>query len=301
MEQAMTETIGNPLSWSVDAARATGHYIDAVAHQLGSGDTGEVVLPQVRRLAMSDLREALRKGVEDFAACRSDVIFLCLFFPVIGLTLAYMGLRGNLLPLVFPLVAGFTLVGPLAGTGLYEMSRRRELGLETNWATAFAVVKSPSFAAIFVLGCVLFAIFVVWLIAAKGIWAITLGPELPTSIGSFVTEIFTTRAGWVMIIAGCGVGFLFAAAVLVISVVSFPLMLDRPVGLPVAVVTSMRVAAVNPGVIAAWGVLVAVALAIGSLPVFLGLVVVLPVLGHATWHLYRRAVVPPPAPQMPVT
>jgi uncharacterized membrane protein len=96
--------------------------------------------------------------------------------------------------------------------------------------------------------------------------------------------------GWAMIVLGCGVGFLFAAAVLVTSVVSFPLLLDRPVGLPVAVATSIRVAAASPGPIAAWGLIVAAGLALGSLPLFLGLVFVLPVLGHATWHLYRRAV-----------
>lgn len=294
----MTETIGNPLSWSVDVARATGKYVDAVAHQLGSGDTGEIELPRVRRLDYGDLREALRKGVADFAACRSDVIFLCLFYPIIGITLAYMGLRGNLLPLVFPFVAGFALVGPVAATGLYEMSRRRERGEATDWATAFAVLRSPSFAAIFVLGCVLFAIFVVWLIAAKGIWAMTLGPALPSSIGAFMSAVLTTPAGWAMIAIGFGVGFLFAVTVLTISVVSFPLLLDRPVGLPVAVLTSMRVSAANPGVIAAWGMIVAIGLALGSIPVLLGLVVVLPVLGHATWHLYRRAVEPPLAPEM---
>jgi len=105
--------------------------------------------------------------------------------------------------------------------------------------------------------------------------------------------VFGTAAGWAMIVIGFGVGFLFAATVLAISVVSFPLLLDRAVGLPAAVVTSFHVVTANPGPIAVWGLIVAVSLALGSLPIFLGLVVVLPVLGHATWHLYRLAVEPP--------
>jgi uncharacterized membrane protein len=289
----MTETIGNPLSWGVDAAKATGQYVGAVSSRLGSGDAGAEALPRVRKIDMNDLREALRKGIDDFAACRSDVVFLCLLYPAIGGVLAFLAMRGNMLPLVFPFVAGFALMGPVVGTGLYEMSRRRELGLPTDWATAFSVVKSPSFAAIFVLGLVLLAIFIVWLIAAHGIWAATLGPEPPASVGAFLREVLTTPAGWAMVLIGFGVGFLFAAAVLAISVVSFPLLLDRPVGMPAAVVTSFHVAVANPGPIAAWGLIVATALALGSIPVFLGLVVVLPVLGHATWHLYRRAVEPP--------
>jgi uncharacterized membrane protein len=295
----MTQTIGNPLSWSVDAARAAGQYVTAVTGELGSGEAGAPSLPQVRRIDYQDLREVLRKGIDDFAACRSDVVFLCLLYPAIGAVLAFLAMRGNMLPLVFPFVAGFALMGPVVGTGLYEMSRRREQGLPTDWATAFGVIKSPSFVAIFVLGLVLLAIFIVWLIAAHGIWAATLGPEPPTSVGAFLREVLTTPAGWAMVMIGFGVGFLFAVAVLAISVISFPLLLDRHVGVPAAIVTSFHVLAANPGPIAAWGLIVAVALALGSIPVFLGLVVVLPVLGHATWHLYRLTVEPAPPPVEP--
>ena len=111
----------------------------------------------------------------------------------------------------------------------------------------------------------------------------------------FLREVLTTGAGWTMILVGCGVGFLFAALVLATSVVSFPLLLDRDVGLPVAVITSMRVAAANPLPIAVWGLIVAGGLLLGSIPFFLGLIVVMPILGHATWHLYRRTVVAEPS------
>ena len=242
---------------------------------------------------MADLREALRKGAADFAACRTDVMFLCLLYPMIGIALTWLALDRNLVPLLFPAMSGFALLGPVVGVGLYEMSRRRELGLDTNWATAFAVTASPSFGAILVLGLLLAGIFAAWLFTAAGLYSVIMGPEPPASVWSFLGEVLTTGAGWMLIVVGVAVGFLFAVFVLMISVVSFPLLLDRDVGIPVAVATSMRVAARNPGTIAAWGLIVAVSLAIGSLPLFLGLIVVLPILGHATWHLYRAAVTPP--------
>ena len=290
----MPSTIGNPLSWSVNTARSTSQHLGAVAHKVGDPAAGQ--LPDVRIISTDDLQEALRRGVDDFMACRSDAIFLCLLYPLIGLALVWLAFDAALLPLVFPVISGFALLGPVVGVGLYEMSRRRELGEETDWTTAFAVTRAPSFGAIFVLGLILGAIFFVWLLAASGIYAATLGPEPPASLGAFLADVLLTPAGWAMILVGFAVGFLFAALVLAISVVSFPLLLDRDVPLRTAVITSVRVAAANPRTIAIWGAIIAAALAIGSIPVFLGLVVVLPVLGHATWHLYRRSVVAPAAP-----
>ena len=141
------------------------------------------------------------------------------------------------------------------------------------------------------LGLALLAIFLLWLFTADLIYQATLGPKPPVSITAFIRDVLTTRAGLVMIVAGVGVGFLFALLVLTISVVSFPLLLDRDVGLATAVWTSIRAVAQNPGPMAVWGLIVAGSLVIGSVPAFLGLIVVMPVLGHATWHLYRRVVV----------
>jgi uncharacterized membrane protein len=286
----MTGTIGNPLSWSAKEAAAVGRQLGSIATHVGH-DTASLEMPGVRHITVHDLREVLRKGVEDFGACRTDVAALCVFYPVIGILLAWIAFDRNLMPLLFPVISGFALLGPVAGVGLYEMSRRREIGEEPGWADAFAVVKSPSFAAIAALGLMLGGVFVVWVLTANGIYYATLGPESPASFGAFVRETFTTPAGWVMIIVGCSVGFLFAALVLASSVVSFPLLLDRDVGVPVAVITSLRVAAANPVPIAAWGLIVTASLVIGTIPLFLGLIVVLPILGHATWHLYRRTVV----------
>ena len=292
----MTETIGNPLSWGAKEIGVVGRHLGSAAGRIGHGDVAEIDVPAVRHIEVHDLREVLRKGYEDFTHCRTDVAFLCVFYPVAGILLAWIAFDRNLLPLLFPIMAGFALIGPVAAVGLYEMSRRRELGEEPDWAHAFAVVKSPSFGGILVLGLMLGGVFIVWLLVAHGIYAFTLGAEPPASIGAFASEVLTTRAGWGMVLLGCGVGFLFAAAVLAGSVVSFPLLLDRDVGLPVAVITSMKVAMANPGPIAAWGLIVAAGLVLGSIPLFLGLIVVLPILGHATWHLYRLTVVPAPEP-----
>jgi uncharacterized membrane protein len=154
------------------------------------------------------------------------------------------------------------------------------------------VISSPAFGAILVLGLLLLAVFLFWLLVANLIYEVTLGPKPPASIAAFARDVFTTSQGWTMIVVGMGVGFLFALLVFAISVVSFPLLLDRDVGLGTAISTSIGAVAANPGPMAVWGLIVAGGLVIGSIPAFLGLIFVLPVLGHATWHLYRKVVEP---------
>jgi uncharacterized membrane protein len=202
-----------------------------------------------------------------------------------------MAAEGNLTHLLFPVLSGFALVGPVAALGLYELSRRRDAGREVSWGAMFDVLRNPRFPRILMLSLFNGVIFMAWLLLADAIHAATLGTERPASLMALVTAALTTPAGWVMTVIGTGVGFVLAAAVLAVSVISFPLLLDRDVSLPVAVMTSVRVARENPVVIATWGLIVAGGLVLGILPLLLGLVVILPVLGHATWHLYRAAVV----------
>lgn len=286
----MVKTIGNPLSWGARALGGAAEHVAETAEHIGIRDAAPITQDQINTLTMEDLRDALRKGGGDLAAARADVLFLCLIYPIIGLVLVAFGLDMNLLPLLFPLMTGFALLGPLAAIGLYEISRRREKGLPYSWSDAFGLMSSPSFGAIVVLGIILLVVFVAWMLAATAIHTFTLGSTPPASIAAFAEQILTTSAGWVMIITGMAVGFGFALLVLAISVVSFPLLLHRDVGVVNAVVTSVNVFRKNPRVIIMWGLIVATGLVLGSIPALIGLVVVMPLLGHATWHLYRRAI-----------
>jgi uncharacterized membrane protein len=257
----------------------------------------------VRTLTFADLKDALMKGVDDFAAMPSYAVFLCLIYPIVGLIAGRLAIGYDVLPLLFPLMAGFALVGPFAAIGLYEMSRRREHGLAISWRHIFDVRHRPTFGAIVVLGLLLMAIFLVWLAVAQAIYVATFGYQPAASIPDFGRQVLMTPAGWTLIIVGNGIGFLFAVTVLTISVVSFPLLLDRDVGAAGAVLTSVRVVLGNPAIMALWGLIVAALLVIGSIPLLFGLAIVMPVLGHATWHLYRKAVEPnrgPPQELLPL-
>lgn len=252
--------------------------------------------PIVRTIGLRDIKNALAEGIADFSAMPSHAVFLCLIYPIVGVLLARLTLGYEVLPLLFPLAAGFTLLGPFAAIGLYELSRRREQGLDASWQDAFDVLRSPSRGAIAALGLLLLTIFVIWIAVAQAIYVAYFGYEPAASIPHFLDQVFTTPAGRMLMIVGNLVGFLFALGVLTISVISFPLLLDRDVGAVEAVLTSVRVVARNPLMMAIWGLIVAALLLIGSLPLFFGLAVVVPVLGHSTWHLYRKVVEPDPNP-----
>jgi len=262
---------------------------------LGAGDTAADL--SIRRIGVADLKDALRLGLADFNAMPTHAMFLCLIYPVVGLLLARLAFGYAVLPLLYPLVAGFALIGPLAALGLYELSRRREAGEPTSVSHAFDVLQSSSIGGIVALGLLLLTIFAIWIAIANALYIASFGYGSPASVGAFVRDVLTTRAGWELIVAGNLVGFGFAVAVLAISAVSFPLMLDRDVGVAVALLTSVRAVLHNPGTMALWGLIVAALLLIGSLPLFIGLTVVMPVLGHATWHLYRKLVVSDGSPR----
>ena len=253
--------------------------------------------PVIRTIGLPDLYEALRLGWEDFKAVPSHAIILCVIYPILGLVLARTVLGYSVLPLLFPLAAGFALIGPFAALGLDELCRRRENGERASAADALNVLRSPSFGAMLGLGTLLLALFVTWVTTAQAIYTAACGYESAAGIPDFAQRVLTTSQGWWLIIVGCGVGFLFAVVALCVSVVAFPMMLDRHASAGEAIVTSLRSVAKNPVPMAAWGLIVAVLLVAGSLPFFLGLAVVIPLLGHATWHLYREVIAPDPNPR----
>ncbi len=250
--------------------------------------------PIVRVIGTADIKDALVKGLADFNAMPTHLLFFCVIYPVVMVIIARTYAGSEMLPLVFPLLAGYTLIGPLVAIGMYELSRRREQGLNISRWHAFDVRRAPSFRSVAKLGIVLMAIYFAWLGAAQVIYVLFFDSVAPASMVEFARQVLTTPSGWALMIVGCGVGFLFAVVVFSLSVVSFPMLVDRDISVMTAVMTSVSAVVENPKTMAIWGLIVAGALLIGSLPLFVGLAVVLPVLGHSTWHLYRKAVEWPP-------
>jgi uncharacterized membrane protein len=261
-----------------------------------AGAAGTVEHVGVRSIGVDDVFDALRRGFDDFMVKPSHVVFIIIMYPIIGVVLAALTSGADALPMLFPLMSGFALIGPFAALGLYEISRRREQGLDTSWSHAFDVRHSPALPSIGAVGAMLVAIFIVWLLTAQALYVSTFGSSPPASFAAFIGEIFSTDRGRTLLVASNAIGFVFAAIVLCTTVIAFPLLLDRDVGAYEAIHASVRAVMTNPALMAAWGLIVAVLLAIGSLPLFAGLTVVLPILGHATWHLYRKVTEPAPAP-----
>jgi uncharacterized membrane protein len=287
-------TIRNPIEWSGAQFVSAAHAAEAVGRSIDHmRDVAHSPAPAIRKIRNDDVWQSLRAGFSDFEAYRSDVIFLSVIYAVVGLVAARMAFGSELLPLLFPLASGFAIVGPLAAVGLYEMSRRREQGAAVGWANAFDVLKAPAIGGIVALGAILVAVFLAWLLVAWAIYQGTLAPSLQPAVSpsAFAQAVLFTGPGQMMIVMGIGVGFVFALLAMMLSVVSFPLLLDRDTGLDTAIATSFRAVLANPGPMALWGLVVAGTLLVGSALAFVGLMVAVPVLGHATWHLYRKLIV----------
>lgn len=251
----------------------------------------------VNRIGIADLFAALRAGVDDFKAMPMHLLPLMLIYVFAGLIAGRWALGNDMLPLLFPLVSGFALVGPIAAVGLYELSRRREAGSNiswlnplTRWREAAKVLESPAIGTIMLLALMLLVLFGGWLLSASLLYTALFDVAEPASLRGFFSDIIATPAGWKLIVYGNLLGFGFALVTLMVSAISFPLALDRNVSFGTAVATSIAAFAKNPLPMLAWGLIVAALLVLGALPLLVGLALVLPVLGHATWHLYRRLV-----------
>ncbi|WDR07326.1 DUF2189 domain-containing protein [Devosia rhodophyticola] len=257
-----------------------------------AGATETLAHPTIRKITIADLTESLRAGLADFWEKPSHLVLLSIIYPVVGIVLAIWMSGYYTWPLLYPLLGGFALVGPFAAIGLYEISRRREAGLDTSWRHAFDVFRSPAIASIGAVAILIFAVFTLWLTAAQSLYEALFSAAPPMTLDTLLAQILTTPQGWTLIIVGNLIGLGFAIFTLCTTVVAFPLLIDRDVGALVAVQTSFRAVLKNPVPMAVWGLMVTAGIILGSLPLFVGLAVVIPIFGHATWHLYRKVVVP---------
>jgi len=284
--------IKNPMEWLFSQLEATVGFAPthpAVYWPATHSDAA----PVVEKISVADLKYALTRGLHDFAEARTDVFFLAIVYPSIAALVAVAEAHGEFLPYVFPVLSGFALLGPFLALGMYEMSRDREITGRISVIDVFKIFRSPSVGSLAALGALTVMMFFIWLAVAGQIYDFTLGPQPPVSTAAFVHDVFLTPAGWAMIVVGSAVGGVFAVLALAVGVVSFPILLDRPIGFGAAVATSLTAMQHNAGPLALWGLFVAVCLVVGALPCFVGLIVALPVLGHSTWHLYRQIVRPP--------
>ena len=245
---------------------------------------------RIRAITEADLRWALAEGWNDFKDKRGDLLIVAVIYPVLGFLSAMLVLNDQLLPLFFPLVAGLSIFGPAVASGFYELARRREEGLDSTWWHFLDPLQGRGREELGLLTGGLAILFLAWLITAWAIYSATIGQQNPTGIGGFVYDLFNTAAGWRMILLGNLAGLVFAVVALVFATVSFPMVVDKAVDARTAVTASVAAFRANPRVMASWGLRVALILALGCIPLFVGLAVALPVLGYATWHLYTRLI-----------
>ncbi|MDD2878117.1 MAG: DUF2189 domain-containing protein [Acidiphilium sp.] len=246
--------------------------------------------PMVQRIGFGDLGAALADGVADFSKTRADAVLLIVILPIVGLCVTLLAAGHGYADLIFPLFSGFVLVSPISAFAFYEMSRRLEANQQARWYDALGVLASPAIGSVALLSLTLISLFILWMGTANFLFVAFTGKPHALAFGPLLLHALTTLNGWGLIVTSFGIGFVFAVIVLALSVVSFPMVLDRPVGFVTAIGTSLRAFALNAGPLLAWGLIVALGLALGCAFLLVGLVVVLPILGHATWHLYRRLV-----------
>ena len=244
----------------------------------------------IRTITDEDLRSSLRQGYADFGELRGDLVFAGLIYTFIGLAAVALTTSAPLIPYFYPVVAGVALLGPVTAVGFYELARRRENRREVHWFDFVQVRKLPTVDDMGMVAGLLLVIFVGWLMAAALLYALLFGLGTPTSVGGFLTSVFTTPRGWALILGGAVVGAIIGWFVLALSVVSLPILVDCDVSASEAVSASWRAAHANKGEMVRWGIVVTVLLVLGSIPLFVGLAFVLPWLGYSTWHLYTRLV-----------
>lgn len=238
-------------------------------------------------LSFSDLGAALAQGWRDFAARPFYGLFFACFYVIGGLGLVYGLFTLGEGAWSIPVIAGFPIVAPFAAVGLYEVSRRRSLNLRTHAGAILWALRGRGDDQILMIAGIVFVAFSFWMILAHGIFAIFMAES---GIGTETIGLLASPAAIAMLIVGTLVGAIFAFALYAITVISLPMLVDRDVDFITAIIVSLGTIRSNKAVMTGWAAIIAVTLFVAMIPAFAGLFIILPVLGHATWHLYRRAV-----------
>jgi uncharacterized membrane protein len=250
--------------------------------------------PEVLRVEFADVFAALRAGWRDFLAAPYYGLFFACFYVIGGWLILFAVTGRGQLWWTLAAATGFPILGPFIGCGLYDVSRRLEAGRALNWRQTFAVIFEQKDRQIPSMAAVIVVFFLFWNFLSHMIFALFLGRATMTNVTSSL-EVFLTASGQMMLLVGTAVGAGFSTLVFCLTVVSLPMLMEREVDFVTAMLTSFAVVIESPLVMLCWGALIAALLFIAMLPGFLGLFAVLPVLGHATWHLYRSAITWPKA------
>ncbi len=258
---------------------------------IGSNSSQDA-FPEIRAVTVGDLKSALRKGTADFLKAPSYGLFFGTVYAFGGLVLIAAVTVWGMHWLAYPLIIGFALIGPFVATGLYEVSRRLEAGAPLSWSRVLGVIWDQHRRELGWMAFVTLFIFWIWVYQARTLFVVFFGSKGFASYDGFVEAVFTTSNGWLFLVVGHIVGAIIAMVLFVLTVVSFPLLLDRECDFVTAMITSIRAVATSPVIMGGWGLFVVTSVVLAALPGFLGLLIVLPILGHATWHLYRRVVRP---------
>ena len=247
--------------------------------------------PVVRRITTTDIAEALGQGLRDFQAMPLFGLAFGALYAAGGIAILLCLTAFGLVYLAYPLAAGFALIGPFVAIGLYEISRQREAGQKPTLSGIWTTVTSRG--EIGWMAFVTLFIFIMWMYQVRLLIALLIGLNASfSSLREFITVVLTTNEGLVFLAVGNAVGAALSLILFSLTVVSFPLLLDRDVDFVTAMITSVRAVVTSPLPMIGWAAIIVVLLTVSALPYFLGLLVTLPVLGHATWHLYRRIVAP---------
>lgn len=251
-------------------------------------------MPPVHALTAADIREALMQGFDDFRRAPLFGLFFAGVYVVGGLIIVQSLFVWQQSWMIYPVAIGFPLIGPFAAAGLYEVSRRLQAGEPLAWNAILSSVRIQGSREFSWMAFVILFIFWIWMYQIRLLVAIILGRMSFSTLDKFLDVVLHTPEGWLFLAVGHVVGAVLALILFSVTVVSIPMLMERNVDFVTAMVTSVKAVFASPVVMLGWGVIVTLAVMVSMVPAFLGLLVTLPVLGHATWHIYKKAVGPQP-------